>query len=137
MFDFQCINVTCPAHLQGSHRFSPHLRVPIRRAILHSDETFLSLSLKSRPHSEFILQHFMITMLSLVDPTSYSWAFFITCLSAVFYAYRLLTAKRPQFPPGPKGFPFIGNLLEMGGEHTELLFQEWAAKFGLYSILRC
>ncbi|KAF8064213.1 cytochrome P450 [Lyophyllum atratum] len=63
--------------------------------------------------------------------SSTSWAIIFAFVPAVFCTYQLLTARRPHFPPGPKGSPFIGNLLQLGGDHTELLFQEWAAKFGL------
>ncbi|KAF5375444.1 hypothetical protein D9615_007975 [Tricholomella constricta] len=59
-----------------------------------------------------------------------SWAIVFALVTAIFCVYQLLTARRPHFPPGPKGSPFIGNLLQMGGDHTEMLFKEWAARFG-------
>lgn len=68
--------------------------------------------------------------MSSLYSSSIGWATAFAVVSAVFCAYRLLTANRPHFPPGPKGSPFIGNLLQIISDHPEVLFQSWAEKFG-------
>ena len=37
---------------------------------------------------------------------------------------------RRRYPPGPKGWPLIGNWLEMPKTHQWLVFQDWSRKFG-------
>ncbi|RDB17493.1 hypothetical protein Hypma_000997 [Hypsizygus marmoreus] len=74
--------------------------------------------------------------MSFVSNTSTSWAIVFAFVPAVFCAYRFLTARRPHFPPGPKGSPFIGNLLQITGDHPELLFQSLAAEFGDIMYIR-
>ena len=38
--------------------------------------------------------------------------------------------QRQKLPPGPAGWPVIGNLLEMPISHPWLRFAEWGAKWG-------
>ncbi|KAG6864797.1 hypothetical protein C0991_007053 [Blastosporella zonata] len=66
----------------------------------------------------------------LSDTTSTTVSIALVFISAMFFAYCLAAARRPHFPPGPKGLPIIGNILQMGDDHPELLFREWAKKFG-------
>ncbi len=37
---------------------------------------------------------------------------------------------RPNYPPGPKGLPIIGSLLEINNERPWITYGEWAAKYG-------
>ena len=52
-------------------------------------------------------------------------------LPVALYVYRTLAPPRPQLPPGPKGALFIGNVIQMSGNHNEVLFQTWAQKYGI------
>jgi hypothetical protein len=64
----------------------------------------------------------------LSSPTHY--AIILVFILTAYCAYRLLNATRPHFPPGPKPVPWIGNILQVAAEHPELLFQQWASKYG-------
>ncbi|KAJ7164529.1 cytochrome P450 [Mycena filopes] len=43
---------------------------------------------------------------------------------------RLFRKQRGSLPPGPSGFPFIGNVLDMPTVTEWLTFAEWGAKWG-------
>ena len=70
--------------------------------------------------------------MSSLFSSSLASACLVSFLLAAFYAYHFLTARRVQFPPGPKGVPLIGNILQVPGDNLEVLFQSWAKKYGAY-----
>ena len=49
-------------------------------------------------------------------------------LTAVQNARR--NSKRLPYPPGPKGYPIIGSLLEAPTEKTWLTYAEWGRTYG-------
>ncbi|KAK0465859.1 cytochrome P450 [Desarmillaria tabescens] len=53
-------------------------------------------------------------------------------LFGLVVAYRLFypTRRSTPFPPGPKGFPLIGNILDMPSDKEWLTFARWGEKHG-------
>ncbi|PBK60905.1 cytochrome P450, partial [Armillaria solidipes] len=47
----------------------------------------------------------------------------------VWHLFRL-SSRNPPLPPGPRGIPFIGNLLDMPSEKEWLTFAKWGEKYG-------
>jgi len=46
--------------------------------------------------------------------------------------YRALKRARLRLPPGPKGWPLIGNLLDLPQTNFVESYTEWAQKYGLW-----
>lgn len=56
-------------------------------------------------------------------------------LAAGLWAWKWLSWRRRNpaglpMPPGPKGYPIIGNVLDMPQKATWLTFREWAKQYG-------
>ena len=48
--------------------------------------------------------------------------------------WRLVSRKTPSMPPGPRGLPLLGNVLNMPTTESWLVFAEWAKIYGMSSI---
>lgn len=67
-------------------------------------------------------------MLTFTDVT---W--FDLCLAGVgvYLAKQVLTKKNPApYPPGPAGWPLVGNVSDMPRIKPCLAFTEWGKKYG-------
>lgn len=49
---------------------------------------------------------------------------------AVYLLGQLLNKRRLPLPPGPKGLPLIGNVLDMPQAKESEVFTEWGKRFG-------
>jgi len=62
-----------------------------------------------------------------------STLFSILTVSAIVFFVRYAKRKslRPfHFPPGPKGLPFLGNVLDINASEPWLTFTQWASTYG-------
>ncbi len=47
-----------------------------------------------------------------------------------WHLFRRTRRSTARFPPGPRGLPLIGNLLDMPSEKEWLTFAKWGRKYG-------
>ena len=57
-------------------------------------------------------------------------------LVAVILLNRFFNTKKRQgpLPPGPKGLPVIGNLLDMPASHEWRTFAQWGQRWGEFTV---
>lgn len=62
------------------------------------------------------------------------WTWLVAGLTLLFFVYRF--ALRPtsslSFPPGPKGWPIIGNLFDFPKTDQAHCFRKMADQYGVY-----
>ncbi|KAK0501150.1 cytochrome P450 [Armillaria luteobubalina] len=53
-------------------------------------------------------------------------------LAGLVFVWRFchISSRNTPFPPGPRGIPFLGNLLDMPSEKEWLTFAKWGEKYG-------
>ncbi|KAG1795307.1 cytochrome P450 [Suillus plorans] len=56
--------------------------------------------------------------------------FTIICLFLAVYRVRQKSSSNLSFPPGPKGLPVLGNLLDLDGSQPWISFTQWASTRG-------
>ena len=60
----------------------------------------------------------------------------ITTIS-VWLAIRIIRGRaNPPYPPGPRGLPILGNMLDIDTNEPHVTYTEWGKTYGLYFGLR-
>jgi len=73
-------------------------------------------------------------IVDLVNSHPYlSPAFFILGCAALVYLGQW--RSRSHLPPGPKGYPIVGNLLDLPPTHVWEKFGAWGRQYGRFSFL--
>lgn len=55
----------------------------------------------------------------------------VMAVLALFVAYRLYIRNSLPLPPGPKGFPIIGNAFDMPAIRSWETFARWGDQYGI------
>ncbi|SJK99774.1 related to cytochrome P450 CYP2 subfamily [Armillaria ostoyae] len=55
---------------------------------------------------------------------------FFLFVAGIYFVRRLLSKRRSPLPPGPRGYPIIGNVLDMPTDRPWLTFTQWGDKWG-------
>lgn len=60
----------------------------------------------------------------------------VICAIAIGTWLAVRTMRKPKlpYPPGPKGLPFIGNVLNVNLKKLETACTEWGATYGSYVL---
>lgn len=61
----------------------------------------------------------------------HSFELIIITLGFVFIARRVWIHRRSALPPGPKGWPIIGNILDVPKQNGHLAYVEMGRKYGV------
>jgi hypothetical protein len=70
-------------------------------------------------------------MAVLFDLSIPSLAFAFTATFAAYVFWRALQKRSGlPYPPGPKGYPLIGNLLDIPSDFGWLTFKKYAEQYG-------
>jgi hypothetical protein len=51
------------------------------------------------------------------------------------YLVKQVLNKNPSYPPGPRGWPLVGNIQDIPQIKPWLTFAEWDKKYGVYLLL--
>jgi hypothetical protein len=49
---------------------------------------------------------------------------------ASWLLYKYYLKAKPPYPPGPKGLPIIGSLLDIDNERPWITYGKWANQYG-------
>lgn len=52
----------------------------------------------------------------------------------VYAVYQLLKNRNRRLPPGPTGYPLIGNLLDLPAEREWETYTEWSKRYGMCRV---
>jgi hypothetical protein len=55
----------------------------------------------------------------------------ITCLFVLLHQVRRKSSSNHSLPPGPKGLPVLGSLLDLDGRQPWISFTQWASTHGM------
>ena len=60
-----------------------------------------------------------------------------SCLAllVIYLVFRAFTSPKAHYPPGPRPYPIIGNVLDIPPTFQELTFTNLAKKYGVFLLL--
>ena len=50
----------------------------------------------------------------------------------IYLVYQVFTSPKARYPPGPRPYPIIGNLLDVPPKYQEKVFANLAKKYGAF-----
>ena len=70
----------------------------------------------------------------MMNPSLTMYETLLACLSLVvaYLIYRALNSPNTPYPPGPRPYPFIGNLLDVPTSYQERAFVNLAKIYGMF-----
>lgn len=54
----------------------------------------------------------------------------VLSLGPLLWLLYNFSKPKPNYPPGPKGLPIIGSLLDINSERPWITYQKWAEQYG-------
>jgi len=72
---------------------------------------------------------------SAVNALLQRYSLHLLCVGALAVVWIARNARRLPLPPGPRGLPIIGNVLDLQTTGSYLQFTEWKKKYGAYFVL--
>ncbi len=55
---------------------------------------------------------------------------YVLFIASIYFLQRLVSKRHAPLPPGPRGYPLIGNIFDMPTDRPWLTFSSWAEIWG-------
>ncbi|KAF8336878.1 uncharacterized protein EI90DRAFT_81926 [Cantharellus anzutake] len=87
---------------------------------------------RTNPSIYWVFGYFLVLHISLFRMYHF---FFVGVVLAITWLFQQRNKRKLPYPPGPKGYPIIGNATELKVSHSWVYYQKLKEQYGTYPTL--